>query len=83
MNFVLFIEYHKSLIVLAIKSLSLLQGEWKCMACNDFGHSVTAASIKLVIPRHYKQPVFLEPLRALLSKEGTVNLECKVYYEHL
>lgn len=54
------------------------QGEWKCLASNDFGHSVTAASVKLVIPRHYKKPVFLEPLRAVLSQEGTVNLECKV-----
>ncbi|KAK8746928.1 hypothetical protein OTU49_016903, partial [Cherax quadricarinatus] len=54
------------------------QGEWKCVASNDYGHSVTAASVKLVIPRHYKKPVFLEPLRAVLSQEGTVNLECKV-----
>ncbi|ROT75125.1 putative myosin light chain kinase [Penaeus vannamei] len=54
------------------------QGEWKCLASNDFGHSVTASSVKLVIPRHYKKPVFLEPLRAVLSQEGTVNLECKV-----
>lgn len=59
-------------------SVTPQQGEWKCLASNDFGHSVTAASIKLVIPRHYKKPVFLEPLRAVLSQEGTVNLECKV-----
>lgn len=31
-----------------------------------------------MIPKHYKKPRFLEPLRALLSVEGTVNLECKV-----
>ncbi|KAF2361290.1 Immunoglobulin I-set, partial [Trinorchestia longiramus] len=54
------------------------QGEWKCMAVNEFGHSVSGASVRVVVPRHYKKPVFLEPLRALLSKEGTVNLECKV-----
>lgn len=55
-----------------------LQGEWKCVASNDYGHSVTATSVKLVVPRHYKKPVFLEPLQAVLSQEGTVNLECKV-----
>ncbi|XP_064106043.1 titin-like isoform X2 [Macrobrachium nipponense] len=77
-------NYHISkadggLFHLDISSLDLMeQGEWKCLASNDFGHSVTAASIKLVIPRHYKKPVFLEPLRAVLSYEGTVNLECKV-----
>ncbi|KAB7507356.1 Muscle M-line assembly protein unc-89, partial [Armadillidium nasatum] len=52
--------------------------EWKCEAKNDFGRSVSATSLKLSIPRHYKKPVFLEPLRAILSPEGTVNLECKV-----
>lgn len=41
---------------------------------------MTATSVKLVIPRHYKKPVFLEPLRAVLSQEGTVNLECKVIF---
>ncbi|RXG68638.1 Myosin light chain kinase, smooth muscle [Armadillidium vulgare] len=51
--------------------------EWKCEAKNDFGRSVSATSLKLSIPRHYKKPVFLEPLRAILSPEGTVNLECK------
>lgn len=62
----------------SVMSVGNVQGEWKCVANNDYGHSVTAASVKLVIPRHYKKPVFLEPLRAVLSQEGTVNLECKV-----
>ncbi|XP_039306923.1 titin isoform X3 [Solenopsis invicta] len=54
------------------------QAEWKCVAANDFGHSVTSCFLKLVIPKHYKKPKFLENLRAVLSEEGAVNLECKV-----
>ncbi|XP_036144946.1 uncharacterized protein LOC105834071 [Monomorium pharaonis] len=54
------------------------QAEWKCVAANDFGHSVTSCFLKLIIPKHYKKPKFLENLRAILSEEGTVNLECKV-----
>lgn len=45
---------------------------------NDFGHSVTSCFLKLIIPRHYKKPRFLENLQAILSEEGAVNLECKV-----
>lgn len=55
-----------------------LQAEWKCVAANDFGHSVTSCFLKLIIPKHYKKPKFLESLRAILSEEGAVNLECKV-----
>lgn len=54
------------------------QAEWKCVATNDFGTSVTSCFLKLQIPRHYKKPKFLECLRAILSEEGAVNLECKV-----
>ncbi|KYN45103.1 Muscle M-line assembly protein unc-89 [Trachymyrmex septentrionalis] len=54
------------------------QAEWKCVAANDFGHSVTSCFLKLIIPKHYKKPKFLENLRAILSEEGAVNLECKV-----
>lgn len=54
------------------------QAEWKCVATNDFGHSVTSAFLKLSIPKHFKKPRFLEALRAVLSEEGAVNLECKV-----
>ncbi|XP_051161896.1 titin homolog isoform X2 [Leptopilina boulardi] len=54
------------------------QAEWKCVASNDYGHSVTSCFLKLIIPKHYKQPKFLENLRAILSEEGAVNLECKV-----
>ncbi|XP_050743267.1 titin isoform X42 [Drosophila biarmipes] len=54
------------------------QAEWKCVAVNDFGTSITSCFLKLQIPRHYKKPRFLECLRAVLTEEGAVNLECKV-----
>lgn len=64
---------------LDIQSLEFLdQAEWKCVALNDYGHSVTSCFLKLIIPRHYKKPRFLENLQAILSEEGAVNLECKV-----
>ncbi|OXU28408.1 hypothetical protein TSAR_000837, partial [Trichomalopsis sarcophagae] len=64
---------------LEIKRLDFCdQAEWKCVASNDFGHSVTSCFLKLIIPRHYKKPRFLENLRAILSDGGAVNLECKV-----
>lgn len=34
--------------------------------------------MQLIIPKHYKKPRFLESLRAILSEDGAVNLECKV-----
>lgn len=54
------------------------QAEWKCVATNDFGHSVTSCFLKITIPKHFRKPKFLECLRAVLSEEGAVNLECKV-----
>ncbi|XP_025160955.1 titin homolog isoform X2 [Harpegnathos saltator] len=64
---------------LEVRKLEFIdQAEWKCVAANDFGHSVTSCFLKLIIPKHYKRPKFLESLRAILSEEGAVNLECKV-----
>ncbi|GAB0100347.1 muscle M-line assembly protein unc-89 [Sergentomyia squamirostris] len=64
---------------LDIKQVEFIdQAEWKCIATNDFGTSVTSCFLKLQIPRHYKKPRFLECLRAVLTDEGAVNLECKV-----
>ncbi|XP_034477235.1 muscle M-line assembly protein unc-89-like [Drosophila innubila] len=64
---------------LDIKSVEFVdQAEWKCVAVNDFGTSITSCFLKLQIPRHYKKPRFLECLRAVLTEEGAVNLECKV-----
>lgn len=69
----------RGVFFLDIKSLEFMdQAEWKCVAMNDFGHSVTSCFLKLIIPRHYKKPRFLENLQAILSDEGAVNLECKV-----
>ncbi|XP_050683338.1 uncharacterized protein LOC126978524 isoform X2 [Leptidea sinapis] len=69
----------RGVFYLEIKKLELMdQTEWKCVAMNDFGHSVTSCFLKLIIPRHYKKPRFLENLQAILSDEGAVNLECKV-----
>ena len=54
------------------------QGEWKCVATNSFGEGVSSCRVFIKVPRQYKIPLFLEPLRVSLTKEGTVNLECKV-----
>ncbi|XP_032306037.1 muscle M-line assembly protein unc-89 isoform X10 [Drosophila ananassae] len=65
--------------VMDIKAVEFVdQAEWKCVAVNDFGTSITSCFLKLQIPRHYKKPRFLECLRAVLTEEGAVNLECKV-----
>lgn len=64
---------------LDIKRLEFMdQAEWKCVASNEFGHSVTSCFLQLAIPKHFRKPKFLECLRAVLSEEGAVNLECKV-----
>ncbi|KAK6628845.1 hypothetical protein RUM43_002661 [Polyplax serrata] len=64
---------------LDIKKLEITdQAEWKCVATNEFGQSVTSGFLKLIIPKHYKKPRFLECLRAILTEHGTLNLECKV-----
>lgn len=69
----------KGLFFIDIQNLEFMdQAEWKCVAMNDYGHSVTSCFLKLMIPRHYKKPRFLENLQAILSDEGAVNLECKV-----
>lgn len=34
--------------------------------------------IESTVPKTYKAPEFLEELRALLTEQGTVSLECKV-----
>lgn len=54
------------------------QAEWKCIASTEFGQSITSCFLRLVVPKHYKKPRFLESLRAILSEDGAVNLECKV-----
>ena len=48
------------------------------MATNPAGQAVTAGRLTVNRPRHYKEPYFLEPLKASLTDSGTVNLQCKV-----
>lgn len=54
------------------------QAEWKCVASNEFGRAECSSFLKLIIPKHFKKPKFLENLRAVLTENGIVNLECKV-----
>lgn len=56
------------------------QAEWKCVATNDYGNSTSTCFLKLMIPRHYKKPRFLECLRAVLTEEGLFEKE---FYEFL
>ena len=54
------------------------EGEWSVVA-KDSGHDITSScSLTVTVPKHYKKPKFLESLRAVLTEEGAVNLECKV-----
>ncbi|VVC32965.1 Hypothetical protein CINCED_3A023493 [Cinara cedri] len=54
------------------------QTEWKCVAINKYGQTVTSSFLRLIIPKNFKSPRFLEELRIAFSNEGSVNLECKV-----
>ncbi len=49
------------------------------MVARDSVHVVQSSCLLTVtVPKHYKKPRFLEPLKAVLTDEGAVNLECKV-----
>lgn len=54
------------------------QAEWKCVAVNKYGQTVTSSFLKLNVPKNFKPPRFLDELRIAFSNEGSVNLECKV-----
>ena len=55
-----------------------LEGDWSVIA-KDSGHEiVSSCNLTVTVPKHYKKPKFLESLRAVLTEEGAVNLECKV-----
>lgn len=54
------------------------QAEWKCVAVNKYGQTVTSSFLKLKIPKNFKPPKFLDELKIAFSNEGSVNLECKV-----
>ena len=49
------------------------------MVARDSGHEVNSkCNLTVTVPKSYKKPKFLESLRAVLTEEGAVNLECKV-----
>ncbi|KAA0201384.1 hypothetical protein HAZT_HAZT001725 [Hyalella azteca] len=54
------------------------EGTWRCMAENRYGQTSCSAALRVIVPKGYKPPVFLEELVAILTTEGTVSLECKV-----
>lgn len=53
-------------------------GQWMCMAENLGGRNSCLATLNVLVPKAYKSPEFLEELRAILTEQGTVSLECKV-----
>lgn len=56
------------------------EGSWCCRAVNaDDSEGVSAtAQLRVLVPKSYKRPEFVEELQAILTDEGTVSLECKV-----
>ena len=52
------------------------------MQCGKATNAIQAverqAQLKVVVPKSYKEPEFLEELQAILTEQGTVSLECKV-----
>ncbi|KAJ8954586.1 hypothetical protein NQ318_003117 [Aromia moschata] len=53
-------------------------GRWTCTAQNALGQASSSCHLNVLVPKTYKPPEFLEELRALLTEQGTVSLECKV-----
>ena len=53
-------------------------GRWLVQARDGDRQLDCTATLTITTPKHYKQPRFLEPLKAVLTEEGAVNLECKV-----
>jgi hypothetical protein len=66
--------FHCDLIHAAIED----QGEWSVLAKDSANEIKSVCSLTVAVPKHYKKPNFLEPLKAVLTDEGAVNLECKV-----
>lgn len=47
-------------------------------AKQEISYLIIPLNINFAVPKTYKAPEFLEELRALLTEQGTVSLECKV-----
>lgn len=53
-------------------------GQWMLMAENYGGRNSCLGTLNVLVPKAYKTPEFVEELRAVLTEQGTVSLECKV-----
>lgn len=53
-------------------------GQWMCLAENISGRNSCVAALNVLVPKAYKSPEFTEHLRAILTEQGIVSLECKV-----
>lgn len=51
---------------------------FRVQAENLGGRNSCLALISVLVPKAYKGPEFIEALRAVLTEQGTVSLECKV-----
>lgn len=49
-----------------------------CLVENFGGRNSSVATLNVLVPKAYKAPEFVEDLRAILTEQGTVSLECKV-----
>lgn len=49
-----------------------------CLAENISGRNSCIAALNVLVPKAYKVPEFTEHLRAILTEQGIVSLECKV-----
>ncbi|XP_044017084.1 uncharacterized protein LOC122858328 isoform X2 [Aphidius gifuensis] len=64
---------------LEIEKLKIIDdANWRCVVGNDYGYNETSCYLKLIIPKHYKKPEFLENLKVICTEAGQINLECKI-----
>lgn len=53
-------------------------GQWMVLAENLGGRNSCLCQLNILVPKAYKAPEFIEALKATLTDQGTVSLECKV-----
>lgn len=53
-------------------------GQWMVVAENMRGRNSCLCQLIVVVPKAYKVPEFIEELKAVLTQQGMVSLECKV-----
>jgi hypothetical protein len=54
------------------------EGSWECVLEDGDELISSFCVVRVLIPKHFKPPVFLEDLRVFLGENGNVSLECKV-----